>query len=802
MSRRENCYDLLRGVLSFAMQPGRPGSDGHPLMAQRRRIGSTLLLLTLAALPSLPLAWGQAMWVRDRILYMYPAKMYVRERLLAGDLGLWTERIGLGRPFFGTIHAGVLYPGNLLILLIPPPLGIDLLYAVHLAIAGFGMRAWLRRTLDDEVAATFGGILLALSGHMVGMLSANGAYVVGVAWIPWALAVVARVAPDDPPHVLAGAAARIAVLAALCPLGGDPQAAHTMALLCLAHALALPGRRARALAVCALGGALAAVVAAIQLAPGLEVAALGRPGGLSFDEAKHFSLHPSRLIELAWPQAFGDFMSGPWSAWGLYDEGTGRLMGSLLPSLYVGAATPWLALGALFGRRRLDVVVGVAGLLGLLIALGRYTPVFDLFFHHVPGSAWFRHPEKYWFVPTLCIAALAARGLTLALAAPARALRIGFAVLGVLGVGAAAATFGGERLMRLLIPRLLQVEPAVAAANLAASARLSLLIVGAMVLLLALAVSGRLPLRGLRLALPTIVVIDVLVAALPLMDWIPARIYHEVSPVTLDLRAAMRGDKAAWRLYRHTDAEQVIPGVVAEVMRMNLNPNCGTEDGVIQLDAFEVFQTPRDDLLRAALSPTPLRLLQVTSTRFALLRSWEIAEGPPRGMRVLRRYPELASALLEVAGAAPRAYLAQRAIPAPDAAAAARRLTDADFTPGVDAVIEGAEARLASGTCAIDRWLPESLSVRCHASAPAYLVISDAAAPGWTAAVDGRSTAIQFANVAMRGVAVPAGDSLIELTYRPRSLAIGAALSAFGLAVVAALLFHERRRRRAVLRPS
>ena len=769
-----------------------------------RRAGWRLLppgvLVAAVALLNLPMLWDRSMWFRDRILYMYPAKMYVRERLLAGELPLWTERAWLGRPFFGTIHAGVLHPGNLVLLALPPPLGIDAFYAAHLLVAGLGMRRWLRRSGAGDDAATLGGLLLTLSGHMVGMLSANGAYIVGVAWIPWALAEVSSIAGDDAPRVLLGRAARIGVFAALCPLGGDPQAAHTMGLLCLALCLARPGRPAvlRALATCAAGGALALLVAAVQLLPGLDVATLGRPGGLPYDEARHFSLHPTRLVELFWFEPFGDFMRGPWAGNGLYDEGTGLRLGSLLPSLYAGALVPWLALGALAQRRRLDVALAVAGLAGLLVALGDHTPVYRAFFHHVPGASWFRHPEKYWFVPTLCLTALAARGWPLALAAPRRAFALAAGACALLLAAAAVATFGGDALRAFLLPRLLDVPAPAAAANIAASARTGVLVTVLATALLGLAALGRLPARRLGFALAGLLVVDAFAAALPLMEWVPASVFREVSPVTLDLRVASRGEPVAPRLYRHpVVSEPVLGESVAAETRRTLSPNCGMEDGVIHLDAFEVFVTRRDEILRRALRPAPLRLLQVTATRFALLRDWELPGGaPPRGLTIVVRYPELAAALLEVAGVAPRVYLARRVLPAADAEEAGRRVAARDFVPGADAIVEGAaDARGASGTCVVERFRPESIAVRCRADAPTYLVVSDAADPDWRATVDGREEPIRFANVAMRAVAVPAGDSLVEMTYRPTSLSRGAILSALGLALVAICLVVGRRRR-------
>jgi uncharacterized membrane protein YfhO len=61
------------------------------------------------------------------------------------------------------------------------------------------------------------------------------------------------------------------------------------------------------------------------------------------------------------------------------------------------------------------------------------------------------------------------------------------------------------------------------------------------------------------------------------------------------------------------------------------------------------------------------------------------------------------------------------------------------------------------------------------------VVVSSTLVPGWRATVDGREASLMEANLLMPAVAVPSGRHRIELVYRPRSVAIGALLTALGL---------------------
>jgi hypothetical protein len=104
-----------------------------------------------------------------------------------------------------------------------------------------------------------------------------------------------------------------------------------------------------------------------------------------------------------------------------------------------------------------------------------------------------------------------------------------------------------------------------------------------------------------------------------------------------------------------------------------------------------------------------------------------------------------------------------------------------------------------------------SLEVEAHLAAPGVLVVLEAFDPGWRATVDGAEAKVLRANGLFRAVRLPAGRHRVAFEYRPRSAALGAALTLLGLAGAGAGLglralgaSRERRERRARLpgRPS
>ena len=74
--------------------------------------------------------------------------------------------------------------------------------------------------------------------------------------------------------------------------------------------------------------------------------------------------------------------------------------------------------------------------------------------------------------------------------------------------------------------------------------------------------------------------------------------------------------------------------------------------------------------------------------------------------------------------------------------------------------------------------VPNRLKIRTSAPRTMILIVRDAYYPGWRASVDGTETAVLAADAAGRGVQVPAGEHLVEMSYYPASFKLGAAVSA------------------------
>jgi uncharacterized membrane protein YfhO len=94
----------------------------------------------------------------------------------------------------------------------------------------------------------------------------------------------------------------------------------------------------------------------------------------------------------------------------------------------------------------------------------------------------------------------------------------------------------------------------------------------------------------------------------------------------------------------------------------------------------------------------------------------------------------------------------------------------------------------------ITGYRPDAIDLSVKSQDRALLILSELFYPGWEATVNGRKTAIVEVDRALRGVPVPGGESRVVVSYRPRSVLAGAALTLASFCVLPVALLWLRRR--------
>ena len=368
--------------------------------------------LAVASLLSIILVFYHRLWLPDLVLikrdafrYFLPLKQYVIERLMAGELPQWFPYEALGCPFIGVSGIGVFHPFTALYFLFSGPNAYRVSTLLSCLLAALGAFVMGRALGYSHAGALLSGIAFSLSGYVVS-LTDNNLFLYPICVLPFFCTCLEKALRDSRPWLVA-----TAVIWATVFLYGDVQTGYYFGFIALTWAIThAPDSRLDACFKITIAGALAALLASTQLGPTWAVfVGSDRTQPVFFHEqALHWSTHPLRLVTmLASPVGeykdladIGRFFFGnpyrPWSVWA--------------ESLYLGVPVVGLAFLGASRRRDLRVLV-LLGTLALVLALGRYGGLYELFYQTVPLWSAFRYPEKLMGIVSFAIAMLAGAGL-------------------------------------------------------------------------------------------------------------------------------------------------------------------------------------------------------------------------------------------------------------------------------------------------------------------------------------------------------------------------------------------------------
>lgn len=144
-----------------------------------------------------------------------------------------------------------------------------------------------------------------------------------------------------------------------------------------------------------------------------------------------------------------------------------------------------------------------------------------------------------------------------------------------------------------------------------------------------------------------------------------------------------------------------------------------------------------------------------------------------------------------------RVWAVHESVDVPDSVAARALLGSSEFDAKRQVFFIGSGVRPALGACGNPSADSTELSlhganrvtIKASLGCAGLVILNDTYYPGWRATVDGKPASIVEADGIFRGVAVPAGDHVIDMKYRPATVIGGGILSllAGGIAAVAFL---------------
>ncbi|HEV8715144.1 MAG TPA: hypothetical protein VGX03_20230 [Candidatus Binatia bacterium] len=764
--------------------------------------------LAAAILCGIVLAFYHGLWLpglvlikRDAFRYFLPLKQYVTDRLSAGELPHWFPYEALGWPLSGIGGIGIFHPFTALYFLLSVPDAYRASTLFSCLLAALGAFALGRTLTLSRTGALLAGVVFALSGY-VASLTDNVLYLYSVCVLPLFCAALEKALTEQRAWVVAPAAVWATVF-----LNDDVQTGYYYIFIALAWCLArAPRSRLDACLRLMLIGCLTALLAGIQLGPAWAVfVGTERVHPAQFhDQALSQATHPLRLMTIvASPVGEGlNLAQVARSFFGSLDYG------SWAESLYLGVPVMGLALLGAWHRRDLRVLA-LLGVFAVLLALGRYGGLYEIFYQTVPLWSAFRYPEKLMGVASFAAAMLAGAGLDVLRARQGRLLPwFGAAILCVsagliLHTHAATlwavTTFGVREALFQEVAR--TAAPAFLFSAVAA------LGVGLVV--------ARISRGTLRLELLLAVIIVLVALDLSRANqgayYTGPREMATFTPPLAEALAAREGTLGAGRFRLVTFVERLVafPEQLEGAIGHYAAGITARRQALATLHNAEFHIETAKPYLPAN-KPELVAMLQQgigaqvaarynvsyyiglrSSLKDPLLVNAIVAELPDYDLALFRNpFP-----------AKSRAYLSrhpERAVSPVDPVALMAR---SDFLNGEVDVIETSAAQLPEpaheGTATIEHYAPEDVRVRVDTPQPAVLILLDSFDKGWTATLEsGMTIPILRANALVRAVVVPAGTHVVTFSYQTPLLMAGALASLAGVLLCIGLLTHARWRTR------
>jgi hypothetical protein len=321
--------------------------------------------------------------------------------LRAGKISTWDPQMFLGRPRAGDTGTLFMYPLTLLFLFFPPALGFTVYFALHIFIGGLGTFLFLRKGYGvSSRAALFGGLAFTFTPKLLAHVALGHVGVVaGMALVPFVLLAL-KLAIDG--SLLSAAVAGLVVALQMPTHVQEPYYTLILgSLFWFGSVVECPWRWRK-------GGAgaqkqfkwLLLVYGAWLVSFVLFAAIVVVP-----------------LLEIFGYNSRGNFTIGDAGYLAMTLENAAAL---ILPSnilygeqvIFLGLLSPVLALLGFLGSKFHSkwLWVGVIAFSAIYI-FGTATPLFGLVFTYLPGAQFLRIPTRIWFFTALAVAILAGLGL-------------------------------------------------------------------------------------------------------------------------------------------------------------------------------------------------------------------------------------------------------------------------------------------------------------------------------------------------------------------------------------------------------
>lgn len=348
---------------------------------------------------------GQIFFAGDVMNVYSPWQWYNHQALMAGRMPLWSDDFFMGFPLFAESQGALFYPPTRLVYaFIPAVRAFSHDVVLHFLLAGWFQYFFARSLKLPPWAGLITALAFAFSGMFLS-LPINFTIFRSIVWIPLIFTFLTLGARRG--SLVFPLLAAIAMVFQM--MGGSLQVTGITVLALVFYVFFLmlsPGDGKKSTLVPGLQFILMLVLGCglymFQLLPTIELmihAWRGTQGG--WEVASAFSFPPEHFIDLVLPTFFGAYADGS-----LLPT---RLTASFFP--YIGIAPLLLILPALGSKKRGIFIMFLLVAVFILLALGKFGPIYQYVYDYIPFFDKFRAPDRFWIIAVFAGTVLSGFGL-------------------------------------------------------------------------------------------------------------------------------------------------------------------------------------------------------------------------------------------------------------------------------------------------------------------------------------------------------------------------------------------------------